>query len=376
LNQFDAVVIHYSLRLAYGVIHKKLFNRIKQFSGLKILFLQDEYDFTERTRCAFDALNVQIVFTCVPEDKQELIYPKDRFPKTSFVETLTGFAPEMAANASTPRKISDRTIMIGYRGRALPFWYGDLGQEKQIIAEVVKRECLVKGISCDIEWEDQERIYGEEWTEFQQRCKSTLGTESGSNLFDDDGSLRSKFSDYQVKHPDTTYTEARSAVLGEYQESTIMNQISPRVFEAIANKTALVLFEGNYSGIIKPDLHYISLKKNFSNLEQVFEKLSDDRLLQEIVDRAYDEIIGCGQYTFKHFIDSFDELISTVVADRKTSRKGSIRYTREVTAQPRRNSFAQPPDMMTFFWRLIPTNYRMKLTPVARRLWSLLNYND
>ena len=58
-----------------------------------------------------------------------------------------------------------------------------------------------------------------------------------------------------------------------------MNQISPRVFEAIALRTALVLFEGEYSGIIAPGVHYIPLKKNLSNLDDVLSLLGDDEYL-------------------------------------------------------------------------------------------------
>ena len=42
-----------------------------------------------------------------------------------------------------------------------------------------------------------------------------------------------------------------------------MGQISPKMFEAISLGTVLVMFEGKYSNILKPDLHYISLKKDF-----------------------------------------------------------------------------------------------------------------
>jgi hypothetical protein len=84
-----------------------------------------------------------------------------------------------------------------------------------------------------------------------------------------------------------------------------MNQISPKMFEAIALKTALVLFEGSYSGILKPDLHYISLKKDFSNLKQVLAKLDDISYLENITETAFKDIILSGKYNYEQFIHIF-----------------------------------------------------------------------
>ena len=54
-----------------------------------------------------------------------------------------------------------------------------------------------------------------------------------------------------------------------------MNQISPKIFEAIRLRTALILFDGSYSDVVKPDAHYIVLKKDYSNIDEVFERLED-----------------------------------------------------------------------------------------------------
>ena len=39
--------------------------------------------------------------------------------------------------------------------------------------------------------------------------------------------------------------------------------MSPRVFEAAAVRSCQILFEGRYSGILEPMVHYIPLKKDF-----------------------------------------------------------------------------------------------------------------
>ena len=46
-----------------------------------------------------------------------------------------------------------------------------------------------------------------------------------------------------------------------------MHVISSRVFEAIASRCLLILFKGDYSGIIKPWKHYLPLEK-ISNVKK------------------------------------------------------------------------------------------------------------
>ena len=83
------------------------------------------------------------------------------------------------------------------------------------------------------------------------------------------------------------------------------------MFEAISVGTVLVMFQGNYSNILLPNIHYIELKKNLSNLNDVVSKISDNNFLQNMADRAYKDIILSRKYDYKHFIKSFDKTLIT-----------------------------------------------------------------
>ncbi len=78
---------------------------------------------------------------------------------------------------------------MGCRGRNLPLEYGRLGQEKVLIGKLVRTYCKSNGLYCDIEWTEENRIYGPIWYDFMASCRSMLGSESGSNVFDWDGTL-------------------------------------------------------------------------------------------------------------------------------------------------------------------------------------------
>jgi len=314
LSLFDVVIVHYSVRVGLGVHPQPRYvEALRNFSGLKILFIQDEYDTTETARKAITQLGIHVVFTCVPSDLIGEIYPPARFPGVSFIPTLTGFIPiDLPADVPPTRS---RPLLIGYRGRRLPYWYGDLGQEKLEIGRRMKELCLARNLPVDIEWDDSQRIYGGDWYRFLQRSKATLGTESGSNLFDDHGEIRRAVEKALRQKPDATYEELRPTLIAPYQGKARMNQVSPKIFEAIACRTALVLFEGEYSGVVLPNFHFIPLKKDFSNADAVLEKLLDDAYLEKLAEKAYKDVIECGRFSYQEFIRQVDALISDRIGE-------------------------------------------------------------
>src|SRR3989338_4677851 len=103
-----------------------------------------------------------------------------------------------------------------------------------------------------------------------------------------------------------------------------MNQISPRCFEAIALKTAMILYEGEYSGILKPWRHFIPLRKDFSNIKDVVLHLKDTGRLQEMADRTYQEIALNPLYSCERFFSVFD----SVVEEEREKRKKEQARTR------------------------------------------------
>lgn len=306
-SYFDVVVIHYSVRLsAKQYLDEGLARALESFNGLKVLFIQDEYEGTEIARQWMDRLQFNLVYTCVPESSREQVYPSYRFPGTEFLQTLTGYVPENSAIEQYAQPIGQRQLLIAYRGRKLPAVYGDLGYEKYRIGIGMKRLTAALGVPADIEVDGSKRIYGDAWYQFLGSSRATLGTESGANIFDFDGSLKTAIAQLEAHNPSISYEEISAKILAPYDGLIRMNQISPRVFEAICMRTALVLFEGTYSNVVLPDVHFFALKKDFSNAKEIIRKLQDTPLVQEMTERAYRDVVASGQYSYKSFIHSFD----------------------------------------------------------------------
>jgi len=312
LGVFDVVVIHYSACLYYRDYFSPAYaDALRRFTGLKVAFAQDEYDWTENLRDRIGDLGIQVFFTCVPEPYVEAVYPRARFPGTRFYSTLTGFVPS-GLDANIARKpVSERRIFVGYRGRALHPRYGALAREKLVIGQKMKDLCERAKLPCDIAWTEEHRIYWNDWYAFLENCRVTLGTESGSNVFDDHGEIRRAVDADLRRRPSATYEELYAKHVAPHEAASArMNQVSPRIFEAIAMRTGLVLFEGQYSGVVQPDLHYIPLRKDFGNAAEVIEKVRDERYLSEMTDRAYRDVIGSGRYSYETFIREFEAVIA------------------------------------------------------------------
>lgn len=309
LSQFDAVALHYTIRLPFDQVSDSTVQALEKYSGLKVLFIQDEYDHTYKAWKWIKQLGFNLVFTVVPTENIARVYPPEQFPNVTFINNLTGYVPEELTHLTEMLSTAERQLVIGYRGRPLPIRYGKLGQEKINIGRMVKTYCESNGILHDIAWTENARIYGPKWYEFMASCRAMLGSESGSNVFAWDGLLDGRIKEFLAVNECATEDDVYINVVAPFEISGLMNQVSPRVFEAIASRTVLVLFEGNYSGVVLPGLHYIPLKRDGSNLEEVFALLKDAAYVEKIADRAYQDIIASGKYSYQSFVRMVDEQI-------------------------------------------------------------------
>jgi hypothetical protein len=301
LNDFDAVLQSYGARLYVpGYVSSRFREAIRRFRGVRALAVQDEYDRTDLLRQAIRDDGFHLVLTCVPPAGIEYVYPSSCFPETNFISVLTGYVPNSSV-LSRRGPLSDRPITIGYRGRDIGLRYGRLGFDKLEIGRRMREICEARGISHDIEWTEGTRIYGDAWYAFVRSCRVMLGSESGSNVFDFDGSIERAFQ--QLKQSADPLDRERFLALTDSREQEIsMGQISPRIFEAAAQWTPMVLLKGCYSGAIRPGEHYIELSKDFSNADDVLRQIEDLDALEAMATRAYDHLIGSGDFSYRRFV--------------------------------------------------------------------------
>jgi hypothetical protein len=203
----------------------------------------------------------------------------------------------------------------------------------------VRDYCIAHQIDFDIECDDASRIYGQKWYKFISSMRAMLGTESGSNIFDWDLTLREEIEDYQRRHPKSTHEETYFNLLRDREIDGLMNQISPKIFEMAAAKTAMILLDGEYSGILQPHIHFFPLKKDYSNLGEIITLLKDDDVVNAMVERAYKDVIFSGKFSYRKFVlmvdIEIDLLISALVRTHTSSRTVvSVSQSKKITSFP------------------------------------------
>lgn len=326
LNQFDAVFNSYCARLCFpGYVSQSYLEALRGFRGVRLIAVQDEYEHTNALRRAIRDIGFHVVFTCVPRQSLEFVYPRDMFPETEFVTVLTGYVPEfLKAHRRSWTPLARRPIVIGYRGRQNGGHLGRLGYDKYEIGQRMCEICRERGIRHDIETSDEKRIYGEAWYDFLGQCRSTLGTESGSNVFDFDGALEARYQAMTTDKGGPISYEEFQGYTDPHENEVPMGQISPRIFEAAATGTPLILFSGRYSGIINPGEHYIELKKDFSNIDNVLDQIEDISALEALADRSYRHLVQSGNYDYSRFVETVDELIERMQRELATAAHATV----------------------------------------------------
>lgn len=307
-DSFDAVVVHWSLTLTLaGYVPRHIRAALRAYDGPKIQFIQDEYRWVDDMTAAMRDVGIGVVFSAIPSPAREQVYA-ERLPGVELRTTLTGFVPEKLLQR-TVLPTARRPVDLAYRGRSVPYELGALGHEKVAIAERMLAAARKAGLRHDIAWDEDSRIYGDAWIDFVASTRATLGTESGASIVDFDRTCERAVAAYLRRHPEAGFDEVAREVLAPWEGNIVINVVSPRIFEAAALRTALVLHPGTYSGAVEADRHFIPLAKDFSNSDEVCERLRDVTHLQELAERTYEEVARAPQWQFGAMVDELDEVI-------------------------------------------------------------------
>lgn len=312
--KFDAVIFHYSfvaMRFApdYWSKWKPRMDWIADWDCLKIAIPQDEYDKSQVLDEWLDEWGVSIVFSCFEGNNVEIIYPI-MSQKATFYYCFTGYIHQETGKELTKKikPLAARDYDIIYRARNLPFQFGHHGQLKHKIADIVAEGAKKIGLNINISTKEQDTIYGKHWIDFMASGKATIGIESGISSLDRTGETNRAIAEIMAKNPQASFEEV-SQQMPDGWDSYEFFAISPRHFEAVMTKTCQILVEGNYSGVLKANHHYIPLKRDFSNLEEALLKLKDDDYVQSIIDQAYEDIYLSGNYTYERMAQTLETAI-------------------------------------------------------------------
>ena len=307
---FNCVVLHYSLfdPLGYRLCERFLGYLERNRSSYKVAFFQDEFHYCRQRFAFLDRYEIDCVYTLVEPE-----HFKDVYLKYTNVSKVVYYIPGYVSDdlLATAKRLTlpdeRRTIDVGYRGQRLPFYMGKGALEKFEIAAEFRERARGLGLKLDVEADPSKRIYGPAWYEFLANCRAVLGVEAGVSVYDVEDAVRAEWERLSAENPDISFGELSRRLLCRWEGNIPYRTISPRHFEAAALRVCQILFEGQYSGIMQPMVHYVPLRKDFSNFGEVVSILRDEGRRREITERAYGDLIASGRYSYQSFIRSFDE---------------------------------------------------------------------
>jgi len=317
LNYFDVILIHYSLWIIWeSYLSSALVEKIKKSRSLKALFIQDEYRYVNITIDKMVELGIDVLFSSIPQQSLMKVYGDSRLDGVRKETVLTGYASENFLKGNKIPAMKERTIDIGYRSRSTPYWLGKLSREKTLIAEGVLKRAPSLALNCDISVQEHDRIYGKEWSAFLGNCRTVLGTGSGASIVDFDGEVEAKVTEYLLTNISPSFDEVFDKILAPYEGNVVIDTISPRVFESAITRTAQIMFVSPYAGVIKPSIHYIPLKRDFSNLKEISRQIRDHEFLEELTQRTYIDLIANGKYAYSAFSRFVNQVLEEEVKTR------------------------------------------------------------
>ena len=309
-DYFDALLIHYSVAV-FSEHHfpETIVRRVSAFPGAKVQIVQDEYRKIDLVMQMMRRLGVTSVFSSLAEDNIARVYGRGDLDDVTFYSSIPGYISRKLLGLDRP-PIEGRPYHLVYRGRTVPVWLGQFGREKVDIARQAEQMAKAHALKIDVSCNEADRIYGDQWWGFLQSGRAALALEGGSSVFDFDGSIQEACEEFAKQEPEADHQQIWRKFVKEHDGNIVHKTITPRVLEAIIAGTPLVMYPGNFRGVLEPWTHYIPLEPDGGNEDRVAQLLKDTNYLQDLADRAYEHVRSDKTLHFAHYVQAIETAIS------------------------------------------------------------------
>lgn len=196
------------------------------------------------------------------------------------------------------RDYEQRKTDIGFIGDRYSLAIGDI--ERTELIEYFAKKVFRQQLNIDIRLGRKLRLSREKYVNFLNSIKGTIGAESGTYYLEKTDETQKKVDAYLSRYPRATFEEIYDRFFKDYSNSVNGKAISSRHFEPIGTKTCQILLEGKYNDILESDVHYISLNKDYSNIDSVMDKFGDKDFTRKMTDNAHEYVMD--SHTYDHRI--------------------------------------------------------------------------
>lgn len=301
----DAIVMLHSVFSNTPVMSRRMFEMIRDLPQPKAFFIGNEYKLMPEKMQFCEEIGVALLVT---QSSHPAVHDTYRtrlgcavvgLPNTGLDTQL--FQPRTARG--------ERPIDLGYRALPGVPYLGH--REREDIAEYFLANAARLGLVVDISLDSRKRFAEPEWAAFLNQCKGQLGTEAGGDVFELTDETRVAVNSYVAAHPGASLAEIRARFFADRTTRIPMRILSGRNVEAAGTRTVQILFEGRYDDYFQPDVHYIPLKKDFSNVDEAIGKFRDCTYAERIAGNAYDLVTR--EFTYERLLTRFREALAPLL---------------------------------------------------------------
>ncbi|HNX82279.1 MAG TPA: glycosyltransferase [Candidatus Omnitrophota bacterium] len=306
-GDFDAIILLHSVLSNECYLRGELFDAVRKSNALKVYFIGNEYKMMPLKMQFCENLKIKVLISQSNAREVHDLY------RARLNGCMIAYLPNTGLDTALffPKTAYEkRPIDIGYRSYEAPWYLGN--NEKSDIATRFQEYLQHERFIIDISLEKAKRLNEKNWAQFLDSCKGQLGTESGGDYFELTDATRIRVNNYLNTHPHATFQEIFEIFFKNYGNSVTMRILSSRNIEAAGTKTVQILFEGHYNGHFQADVHYIPLRKDFSNREEVIRKLKDVSLCQEIALNAYTLVLE--EFTYEKLLNRLHDTLNPLLS--------------------------------------------------------------
>lgn len=304
--RIDAVILFHSVFSNANFISSQIAELLSRCRAPKIFFLANEYKLMPEKIDLARKLGASLVISQTNDKRVHDLY------RSALRNCHIGFLPNSGVDPKIFFPLGERRyrpIDVGYRAADVPWYFGH--RDRHNLCTYFSRATAERRLSSDISLEADARLPLLEWAAFLNRCKCQLGSEAGHDYFELTDETRLKVNTYLRENPDVGFDEIHTLFFANYPDPVPMRIISSRIIEAAACKATQILIEGSYDGYLEPDVHYIPLKSDFSNVDECLDKLLDEQFADQLANRAYEAVMH--QLTFDSLLRSLHAQISQLL---------------------------------------------------------------
>lgn len=197
-----------------------------------------------------------------------------------------------------------RTIDVAFVGDLYERLIGD--SERTDIVRFFELHGAAYGLKCEI---SSRRLPRHEWAQFLSTCDAVVGAESGTYFLQKDSEALKCARSHVRSHPNASFDEVYQQCFAHARPPVLNGKaVSSRHFEPIGTRTCQVLIEGAYNGILDADKHFISVKRDLSNIGDAISRLNDVEYRRRMTETAYSHAMSA--HTYDHRVQRLVDVVS------------------------------------------------------------------